>query len=90
MLIKKNCINFNISIVIEDLGPLWTSGSQAYISVCFEPFLSLIRLFARDITTAMLVITNKSISIFWEQNSIFIELKSKRLLQRLIKQREKG
>ena len=90
MLIKKNCINFNISIVIEDLGPLWTSGSQAYISVCFELFLSLIRLFARDITAAMLVITNKSISIFWEQNSIFIELKSKRLLQRLIKQREKG
>ena len=36
--------------------------------------------FARDVTAAMLVVKNKSISLLWEQNSIFMQILREKFL----------
>ena len=76
-------------------SPCGTIGSVMTISLSIKGYLRLIKedwlvqasvvqgwiaLFARDVTAAMLVVKNKSISLLWELNPIFMKILRENIL----------
>ena len=50
----------------------WSKPSHSFTLVNFLLMFDLHCWFARDVTAAMLVVKNKSLSLLWELNSIFM------------------